>query len=129
MPAAFAREIRDRDELVPGRQQSAEFALRQLEQQRRHRLGELLHVGERDRRYRRCERHQMQAVQARDAVAFVQREVVGRMCGERAQAVAIGDDAQRDLLRHRAAGHEHRGVLAEQRAMRASNALSRVPAP
>ena len=56
----------------------------------------------------------MQSVQPRDAVAFVEREVVGRVRRERAQPVAIGDDAQRDLLRHRAAGHEHRGILAQQ---------------
>jgi len=37
-------------------------------------------------------------VQARDAVALVQGQVVGRMRGERAQPVAVGDDAQRDRL-------------------------------
>ena len=36
------------------------------------------------------------------------------MEGHCAAAAAIAPDAQRDLLRHGAAGHEHRGLLAQQ---------------
>jgi hypothetical protein len=36
------------------------------------------------------------------------------MRGKRAQAVAFGYHAQRDLLGHRAARHKHGGIFAEQ---------------
>ena len=114
VPAAFARGFGHRDELVPGRQEPAELALRQLDQQRRDGFGECAYVVERDWRDRRCERHEVEPVQARDPVAFVQREVVGGVRGKRPQAGAVGDDAQRDLLRHGSARHEDAGFFTQQ---------------
>ena len=57
----------------------------------------------------------VQAVQPLDGLVLLQREVAGGVPEHGAAAGALGVDPQRDLLGHRAARHQHRRGLAEQR--------------
>ena len=54
-------------------------------------------------------------MQPLEAAQLVDLEVALRVVQHHSALPAVGVDAQHDLLRHRAAGHVHRGGLAEER--------------
>jgi hypothetical protein len=54
-----------------------------------------------------------EAVEPLISLVLVQLQLGRRVAGKRWDGPPVGMDAQRDLLRHRPAGHEDRGRLAE----------------
>ena len=78
-------------------------------------LRDLLEVGQGDQPPGVADRAAVQAVQPLGGLVLVQREVAGRVPEHGPPAGAVGVHPQRDLLGHRAARHQHRGRLAEQR--------------
>ncbi len=111
-----ALRARERDlplEVGPLRQAAPDLPLWKLEQDRGQPFADAAQVVDREQSARLADRDADQAVQALVGPLLVEREMAGRVEGDRPEAPPLGMDAQRDLLRHRARGHEDRGGLAE----------------
>lgn len=106
--ASLACPARLRHELVPVGQPSSDLSLRQLEEQHRDGLAELLEVGELDQSVGISDERRVQTVEPLVAAFLVELEMARGMERERANPAPVGPDAGGDLLRHRSARHEHR---------------------
>ncbi len=101
-------------QLVPGRLLAAQVALRQLDQQGRHRLGDAGQVRRRQQPVRMAGGPAGQVMQPLVSLPLVPFQVAHRVEYDSAPLAAVGVYPQHRLLRHRPAGQEHRGRLAEQ---------------
>ncbi len=101
-------------EVVPFREQAADLSLGKLEQERGDRLPDRLEVLEPDQTVRVADEPRAKAVEALVCALLVQLEMTGRMEGDCRDPTAVAPDAERDRLRHRAARHEDRSLLAEE---------------
>jgi hypothetical protein len=93
---------------------ASDLPLRQLEQEHGGRDVERVEVRATQRGVLRPDEARRQPVEVPVAVLLVQLEVRGRVKGDVAVSPAVRPDPQRDLLRHRARGHEHGGGLPEE---------------
>ena len=103
------------DQFLPRWQLTAKLALRQFEQQRCERLGDALQIAKRQQPIPTADVDRPKRVQMLVTVAFRHVQMVPRVHDDVAGTASICMDAQGDLLRHRAAWHEHGGLGAEQR--------------
>ena len=112
--AALARLVAGGHEIVPRRKLSAQFALRQLEQQRRDRLTNRVQVVGSRKTLACPEVSRVQAVQVLIPALLVRLEVTVRVERDPPVPAPLGVDSQRDLLRHRPRGHPDRCLFPEQ---------------
>jgi len=73
-----------------------------------------LEVGQRDQTARVAQGPPDQSVEALVGLVLVQLKMAGWMERDHSTGAGVGVNAERDLLDHRAAGHEHGSGLAEQ---------------
>jgi hypothetical protein len=123
--AVLARPVRLRHEVFPFGQEPSDLPLRQLEEQRCDRLPQRFEVSELDQPVRVADERPVQAVEALVALLLVELEMARGMERDRRAGAALAPDPQRDLLRHRPARHEDRGLLAEE----VRNAALEAPQP